>query len=134
MKKLFLALSFTLLAGTAQAADQYVCKITNGGPTGWLPDVLFIGHDRKTDNVVVSDPIILHFNDKKPIKGVVDTDNKVRTTFRWKVRARSETSQHATLRYSATYQKASGKVTMAMYPSGYENKIFGDGTCKKTTK
>ncbi len=133
MKSLVLALVAVLSAQSAMAADVYQCSVKKNGRGNWIPEFILISHDTKNNSVVVIDPVIDHFHGG-PIKGRLDIDNKVRTTFRWKVRAKDKSSQHGTLGYAATYQKASGKVTVSMFPAGYDNSFSGKGTCTKKSK
>lgn len=81
--------------------------------------------------MVVSDPVILHFNDRKPLAGRVAVDNKARITFAWDVVAKDRSGQRTTMKYRATYLKASGKLSISAKPLGYENNFVGGGRCEK---
>ena len=95
----------------------------------WLAEVLFIGQDQDSGTVVVSDPIILHYNDRQPVNGRVKTDNAKRTTFAWSLKVKSSSGQRATITYTATYLKASGEVSMSALPHGYTNILSARGKC-----
>ncbi|MFZ7093414.1 hypothetical protein [Primorskyibacter sp. 2E233] len=119
------------VSGTANAKSVgYECKIDASAGQGWLPEVLFIGHDQVDDSVVVSDPIILHYNDRKPINGRVKTDNNKRTTFAWTVKIKDRSNHRATINYTATYLKATGVLSMSGLPLGYTNIFTGKGKCE----
>ncbi|MGH1412220.1 MAG: hypothetical protein ACRBB0_01930 [Pelagimonas sp.] len=112
------------------AGKSYECKIVNTRSQGnWLPKVLFIGHDETKDTVIVSDPIILYFNDRQPIQGHVSTDNNKRTTFTWKLKTKTK-QQYATIAYRATYMKATGRLNISGSPLGYSNRYTSSGTCE----
>ncbi|WGW02423.1 hypothetical protein [Tropicibacter oceani] len=125
--------SLCLPAAAMAKGTGYECAIKAPGNNGWLPEVLFIGHDTTSHAVVVSDPIILYYNDRQPIQGRVKTDNAKRTTFAWKLDAKSNSNQRVTITYTATYLKGSGEVTMQAMPLGYANIFHGKGRCEVKT-
>lgn len=119
-----------LLAVPAQAADTYVCKLKGHGPGNWIPTDVFIGHDTKSGKVVVSDPVILHYNKGQPMAGEVAISNSKRITFAWKVFGKSKSGQVApNLFYRATYLRGSGQMQIQMTPAGYANRFQGSGKC-----
>ncbi len=128
---LALVAAFGILAQPVLADGQiYECKVANTRSQGnWLPEVLFIGHDRAAKKVIVSDPIILYFNDSQPVEGKVNTDNKKRITFTWRLRADAN-GQSANMAYRATYMKATGRLNISGSPLGFENRYTSSGKCE----
>ncbi len=128
--KMALVASIGLFAQPAFAGGKvYECKIGNTRSQGnWLPKVLFIGHNHTEKKVIVSDPIILHFNDRQPIEGRVSTDNSKRITFTWNLQTKVR-SQTAKIAYRATYMKATGRLNISGSPLGYSNRYTSSGTC-----
>ncbi|MGV6812299.1 MAG: hypothetical protein ACWA47_08640 [Brevirhabdus sp.] len=119
--------------GTTAMATTYECKIKKKDH-GYIPDILVVSHDEKNGSVLVFDPIIAYFNDEKPLPGRVGVNNAKRVTFKWKLqKITTPGGQYvAGFTYSATYQKANGRVTVAAVPLGYEDRITGFGSCKKS--
>ncbi|MBO9464978.1 hypothetical protein J7443_07045 [Tropicibacter sp. R15_0] len=128
----FLAAAVGFLATPALAKGfTYECKVADVRSQGyWLPEVLFIGHDIDNDVVIVSDPIILHYNDSQPIAGKLSVENKKRTTFSWSVKVKTTRGQTAKINYRATYYKKDGSLSITATPLSYEERFNGRGTCE----
>jgi hypothetical protein len=118
------------LATPAVAQTTYTCSLKEAGRSNWIPPVLFIGHDPAANRVVVSDPIVLHFNDRQPVEGKVDTENDKRVTFVWELKTRDTRGQSATMIYRATWVKADKRMNITATALGYESGIQGFGTCE----
>jgi hypothetical protein len=120
------------VAHAAQAASTgYECKIDqNRSNKGWVPEVVFIGHNDQSGAVTVSDPIIFYFHDKKPIAGRVATSNNKRITFTWKIDGKDRRNQKVRAQYRLTYLRGSGRVSMQARPLGFEDIFTAGGTCK----
>lgn len=123
-----------VLATPAVAQTVYNCSLKEAGTSNWIPPVLFIGHDPAANRVVVSDPIILHYNDRQPVEGKVDTENAKRVTFVWELKTRDSRGQSATMVYRATWVKANKRMNITAMALGYESGIQGHGTCEVTTR
>lgn len=135
MKRLIATLgAICALATPAVAQTTYNCSLKNAGSTNWIPPVLFIGHDPAANRVVVSDPYILHFNDRQPVEGKVDTENAKRVTFVWELKARDDRGQSARIVYRATWVKANKRMNITATALGYESAIQGHGTCEVKTR
>ncbi|MDA7424767.1 hypothetical protein [Thalassococcus lentus] len=134
MKKTFAIVGLAIAAFAAPAVAKtvtYQCEIDqNRSNRGWLPSVLFIGHNEKTDEVIVSDPIILYNNDRQPMQGKLVKNNDKRMTVSWVVVTKSRSNQRAKMNYRATYVKSEGKLQLNATPLGYANNFHASGTCK----
>ncbi|SMX27973.1 hypothetical protein TRP8649_02085 [Pelagimonas phthalicica] len=135
MKKIIsgiLLASLGLLSTPVMAkGTAYECKVKDVRSQGyWLPEVLFIGHDPDEDVVVVSDPIILHYNDSQPVGGKLSVDNDKRTTFTWRLKVKTSSGQFARVSYRATYYKKDGTLSISAKPLNYTNRFNGRGTCE----
>ncbi len=118
-------------APMAKAAQTYVCRIQEHGNSGWIPEILFLGVEDDNSSVVVSDPLILYFNDRAPVRGRVAMDNPRRKTFVWTIPARTRSGQYARhLQYTATYVKAAGRMLVSATPPGFGSHYSGEGTCQ----
>lgn len=134
MKRLMsLAIACAVFGGEVSAENYgYECRVkTASAQLGWLPEFLFIGHDVDKEEVTVSDPIILRYNSRKPVRGKLVRDNASRSTFAWEVKTRDRSGQRATIKYRATYLKASGKLSISANPLGYGNNFVGGGRCER---
>lgn len=131
--KLFTAAALTVVTASGAVAAQfgYECTIKESGTSGYIPEVVFIGVNESTKAVVVSDPVILYYNDRKPLAGRIKTDNAKRTTFAWELDFKNRANQTGTIQYRATYLKASGQMTMSALPLGYADTLRGKGKCEK---
>ncbi|WP_425074496.1 hypothetical protein [Sagittula sp. S175] len=103
-----------LLAAPLRASAEtvaYKCNVRGAGEYDWIQPLIFIAHDRLSGRVVVSDAMILAFNDGQPVEGRLDVDNARRTTFTWKVKVILQASP-VTLSYRGTYIKGSGEFSV----------------------
>lgn len=122
----FLALPHPLAA--AQYALQ--CRIEAEGRHGWVPDFLFIGVDPEQDRVVISDPIVLQFNNDRPVEGSIAVDNPVRITFRWSLAVRDGAGNRTpAMIYRATLFKDDLSMRISAQPAGYQEIFTGKGLC-----
>ncbi len=119
-----------LAAGMAEAATTYICRISENGNSGWIPEILFIGHEDDADSIVVSDPLILYYNDRAPVRGRKAAENARRVTFVWSIPASTRSGQSVRrLQFTATYLKSARRMLISATPLGYSNHFSGEGTC-----
>lgn len=107
----------------------YKCTMKGSSVDDWIQPLIFIAHDRTSGRVVVSDAMILGFNDGQPVEGRVATDNGKRTTFAWDVKVKLRVSP-VTLSFRGTYVKATGQFSVLANPSGHGNSLTGGGRCQ----
>ncbi|MDU8912568.1 hypothetical protein [Aestuariicoccus sp. MJ-SS9] len=117
-------------AGDARAATIYECLLTPSAENRWLADFVFIGHDAAADRVVVSDILILSFNDRAPVEGRIVTDNARRITFAWELFVRGAGGQSARMSYRLTYQRGDGSAMATARPLGYDRLFQAAGQCE----
>lgn len=116
-------------ASEASAKVTYTCTLTSAQSKTWIPKVLFIGHDQAKGRVVVSDPMVLYFNDRIPVEGRVSAETPQRITFSWDYFAKDSRGQRAKMLYRATWMKSTRKITVQASPAGYPKQFNGTGTC-----
>ena len=137
MKRITLAALLALLMqpalpAAARAAETFICQLTPYGRGNWIPDVLFIG--RTGAAVVVSDPVVLHFNGA-PLSGRVAAENARRVTFVWRYAVRDRRGNRAAqMIYRATYLKGSGEMRISATPAGHVERFHGRGRCLRDTR
>jgi len=130
LRALLLSICLCAASSAVQAAQTYVCRIAENGRSGWIPEILFIGRDPGADEVIVSDPLILYYNDRAPVRGRVAEDNARRVTFVWSIRASTRAGQSVRrLQYTATWIKSAQRMLIAATPIGYDRQFSGEGTC-----
>lgn len=135
MKNVFsvLALVVAFLHAAPAQADGvgYQCKVAISAQQGrWVPEFVFIGYKPDENRVIISDPIILFFNDRQPVEGKLETDSATRLSVTWRLETKSGSGQFVRMAYRATVFKATGKLSISAKPLGYENVFTGRGTCE----
>lgn len=131
----FLAVVFlglALAAGPVAAAEQlYLCAVNNGEEDGsWISaDYVFIV-DPETKVVVVSDPVILHFNKNKPIDATLVAATPAKTVFTWAVFASNSAGQRTRMVYRAVLFTAGAEFSVLAKPIGFDNSFSARGNCQ----
>lgn len=109
----------------------YQCKVATAARQGnWIPEFLFVGYKPDENLVIVSDPIILYFNDRQPVEAKLETDTDQRISVTWRLETKSGTGQFVRMAYRATIFKATGALSISAKPLGYEDTFTGSGTCE----
>lgn len=122
-----------LMATPLQAAVLvYQCQIDTRSGKGWIPEVVIVAHDPAAKTVLVSDPIIFEFNDRKPLEAKVTVQNDRRLSFTWRFeRFRAPTGQFvSSFVYRGTYVKARNRMVVSAKPLGYVDNLRGEGPCQ----
>lgn len=122
-----------LLSAPVLAADIYECEFAKHSAHGnWLPTVVVIEHDAKTNGVTVYDPLIKYYKGK-PIAGKVETDNDKRISYTWKLDGMKDVrNTTASFAYRLTIHKAGLAAKVSGKVLGYENGAQESaGSCKK---
>lgn len=131
--KLHVMLVAGLLSLTASAAVAkpmiYTCHNSSNRNKSVIQGEIAISFDAATEQVFVSDPMILSVNGG-PIAGKLKSDNETRIVFGWTVKnvVNSE-GKYASLQFKGTYFKADGKFLLSMKPLGYDNAFEDRGSC-----
>lgn len=130
----FISVFFVLAATSAMAETNiYKCTILKSDST-WIPETLQLSHDVETGEIMVIDPIIHHFNDKKPLSAAVSVDNAKRTSYAWTLKGvKNSSGQYApSFVFRATIMKAYGRLRMTSQPQRYVDTFTGSGRCIKS--
>lgn len=108
----------------------YECVLNPSSANAIIADFVFVGHDPEADRVVVSDALILTFNDRTPVEGRVATDNDRRITFVWELRLPLMDGTTPRTQYRLTYQRATGAASVSARPLGRELVFQAAGECR----
>jgi hypothetical protein len=108
------------------------CQLT---PTaiarGAITERYVIQHDEGSAQAIVSDGVILYYNDSQPMTAKVSEDSGKKLVVTWNVQITNKTGQMTKMQYRASWFKADGNVIIRAVPGGYSNDFEARGTCKK---
>lgn len=137
MRVVFQAVALVIglaLPGSVAAATLYQCVFEPSRANSWVPGFVFVGFDpNQNDRVVVSDEIILFFNDGTPAEGRVAVDNPRRVTFAWELVVASRGERYVRMNYRLTYLRGNGQATMSARPLGFDTVFQARGMCDVET-
>ena len=125
-------MGLALSAAQVAAAEQlYLCAVNDGQEDGnWISaDYAFVV-DPETGMVVVSDPVILHFNKNQPIDAKLIAATPAKTVFTWSVLASNSAGQRTRMVYRAVLFTAGAEFSVLARPSGYDNSFSARGNCQ----
>ena len=111
------------------------CTFKEQGSTGWIPPRVILSRDLANNTVSVIDGIVQTVYGA-PIEATIATENNVRTTYVWAIKAyTNSTGQYVSqFKYRVTVPKSGSAVAISALPVGYANTMQGTGTCKATQK
>jgi hypothetical protein len=108
------------------------CQLTpNAIARGAITERYVIQHDEGSAQAIVSDGVILYYNDSQPMTAKVSEDSGKKLVVTWNVQITNKTGQMTKMQYRASWFKADGNVIIRAVPGGYSNDFEARGTCKK---
>lgn len=127
-----LALSAVLgafpMLGQALTLECSMDRSKAGG--GYITDVYILQHDTATGRAIVSDGLILHFNDEQPMLATVSEDTATKLVLTWKVRMTNRTGQSANMQFRAAFFRGDQTLVVRAAPGGdYSNRFERRGRC-----
>jgi hypothetical protein len=130
-RTLIVAVVLLLPSLAAAKTTIYECNIKPERKTAWIPEIVRVMHDESNGEAFVIDPIIYHFNEKRPVPATIAVNNAKRTTYVWVVKGiKNSFGQYVTtFRFRGTYLKPSRTMVMTSSPDGYDDKFKGRGKC-----
>lgn len=133
MRMLLTAAAVAILPAAALAEQTtYVCRIDTKR-VAYLPEEMVIGLDDQTGTAVVADPLIM-FVHEAPMQLPLSTATEKKLSLAWELPLTSRTGQTTIMKYSASLQFPSLRLTVYATPSGYSNRFRGQGRCQVTTQ
>jgi len=133
MKVLFAVFALLCLTSAAAAEQAYECKLKAHSRYGWIPPVLLLSYDEKSQTAVVFDGIIKEVMGD-PIAARFSRRDKNSIKLQWTVKGVPLSNQRGTLtaQYSAIFRTNTGKITVTVFLSGGTDMTppRGSGKCK----
>jgi hypothetical protein len=129
-RSLFLAAALLALPSISQALTLE-CKIpaSNAGG-GYVTEVYVLQYDEASGQALVSDGLIMYFNNEQPMKAKVSEDSANKLVLTWNVQMTNR-GQMTKMQFRASYIKNSKSLTIRAVPGGgYSNDFEGRGKCK----
>ncbi|HLQ19515.1 MAG TPA: hypothetical protein VK146_11090 [Tabrizicola sp.] len=108
------------------------CNITRSNAGGgYITDVYILQYDEASGQAIVSDGLILYFNNDQPMKAKVSEDTAKKLVLTWRVQMTNSTGQTANMQFRASYFKGDKTLLVRAAPGGdYSNNFEGRGKCK----
>ena len=98
---------------------------------GYITDLYILQYDDASGQAIVSDGLILYFNNDQPMQARVSEDTAKKLVLTWKVQMTNSTGQTANMQFRAAYLKADKTLLVRAAPGGdYSNSFEGRGRCK----
>lgn len=120
-----------MMAASAASASNisWDCKVPAANSTRLIFGQYLFNYDPDKSAASVIDPLIQHHKkDFIPVGKIKVKGDKV--VFSWQIRT-GNTSQKATLNYTASIDRKSGRFNVHAIPLGYDNSDNVGGTCKE---
>lgn len=129
------ALVAAMLPAAAGAAELYTCKFkVKSANKNWMPQTVYVRHDRDAGRAEAIDEFIAYYNDQRPIPVEVVADNAQRVTFSWRTEDYQDVQGiEIRIRYRMTALKGSSQGSMQGRPLNYADVFTNNGTCKTET-
>lgn len=131
LRSLFLS-AILIASPSLSEALTLECRIipSNAGG-GYVTDIYILQYDEASGQAIVSDALIMHYNDEQPMKAKVSEDTARKLVWTWRVQMTNSTGQTANMQFRAAYFKGDKTVLVRAAPGGdYKNTFEGRGTCK----
>ena len=96
----------------------------------WISSDHAFGNDVATRKIMVSDPVILHFNKNGPIDRVLVAATPARTVFTWAVFASTSAAQRTRMDNPAVRFTAGSAFSVLAKPTGSDNCFSARGNCQ----
>lgn len=131
LRSLVLAASLVAVPSLSQALTLECTVPASNAGGGYITDLYILQYDEASGLAVVSDGLILYFNDEQPMKAKVSEDTAKKLVLSWKVQMRNSTGQTANMQFRASYFKGDKTVIVRAAPGGdYSNNFEGRGRCR----
>jgi hypothetical protein len=131
LRSVFLA-TLLLAAPSLSQALTLECTIpaSNAGG-GYVTDLYILQYDEASGQAIVSDGLIMNYNNEQPMQAKVSEDSANKLVLSWNVQMTNKTGQMTKMQFRASYFKNNKSITVRAVPGGgYANDFEGRGKCK----
>lgn len=131
LRSLFISAILIASPSLSQALTLECRIIPSNASGGYVTDIYILQYDEASGQAIVSDALIMHYNDEQPMKAKVSEDTSRKLVWTWRVQMTNSTGQTANMQFRTAYFKGDKTVLVRAAPGGdYTNIFEGRGTCK----
>ena len=131
LRNLVLSSIFLAFPTISQALTLECTVPASNAGGGYITDLYILQYDDASGQAIVSDGLILYFNNDQPMQARVSEDTAKKLVLTWKVQMTNSTGQTANMQFRAAYFKADKTLLVRAAPGGdYSNSFEGRGRCK----
>ena len=131
LRNLVLSAIFLAFPTISQALILECTVPASNAGGGYITDLYILQYDDASGQAIVSDGLILYFNNDQPMQAKVSEDTAKKLVLTWKVPMTNSTGQTANMQFRAAYFKADKTLLVRAAPGGdYSNSFEGRGRCK----
>lgn len=130
LRCLFLTAVLAAAPSLSQALTLQCTVPSSNAGGGYITGVYVLQHDPGSDQALVSDGLILYFNDEQPMRARVSEDTAKKLVLTWTVTMTNSTGQGAKMQFRASYFKGDKTLLVRATPGAdYTNTFEGRGRC-----
>ena len=130
LSRLLAAVLSLSVSAVPAAATTLECKLpVTGAGGGYITGLYYIQHEEGSPEAIVSDEVIMYYNNEQPMTARVSADTDVKLVFTWNVQM-TNSGQMTRMQYRAAWFRKNGLLTIRAKPGGYSNSFEGRGTCR----
>ena len=131
LARVLLALFSLILSAIPAAALTLECRLpVTGTGGGYVTGLYYFQHEQGRAEAIVSDEVIMYYNNEQPMTARVSADTDVKLVFTWNVQM-TNSGQMTRMQYRAAWFRKNGLLTIQAKPGGgYINSFEGRGTCR----
>lgn len=131
LRRLFLSATLLSIPSVSQALTLECTILSSNAGGGYITDLYILQYDEASGQAIVSDGLILFFNDEQPMMAKMSEDTARKLVLTWKVQMTNSTGQAANMQFRASYFKGDKTVVVRATPGGdYNNNFEGRGKCR----
>lgn len=98
---------------------------------GYVTDLYILQYDETAGQAIVSDGLIMYYNNEQPMQAKVSEDSANKLVLTWNVQMTNKTGQMTKMLFRASYFKSTKAITVRAVPGGgYANDFEGRGKCR----
>jgi hypothetical protein len=130
-RSLFLSTVLLAFPSLSQALTLECNMTRSNAGGGYITDLYILQYDEGSGQAIVSDGLILYYNNEQPMQAKVSEDTANKLVFSWNVQMTNKTGQMTKMQFRASYFKGNKTITVRAVPGGgYVNDFEGRGKCK----